>query len=174
MHRSRSASIAFAAACGLASAVAGCSLVAKDAPSVAAPDAAVAVAAPAVPGVPTTGRSCTVLVQATSRNDETLERIREKLREKITSSGRYQLVTDPRQADVTVETNSVVVKGRLGGTAMSAMFLAGQHSNLNMQVLLSSFVAIYSNGQENAAGDVLLATLDKAVVTYGPDLCPKP
>lgn len=171
MHRSRSASIALAAACGLASALSGCALAALTAheePAAAAPAAAATVAAPV------TGRTCTVLVQATSRNDETLDRIREKVREKITASGRYRLVTDPKQADVTIETNSVVVKGRPGGTAMSAMFLAGQHSDLNMQVLLSSFVAIYSNGQENAGGDTILAALDKAVATYGPDLCPKP
>ncbi|MFM7141580.1 MAG: hypothetical protein ACKO2K_06650 [Alphaproteobacteria bacterium] len=168
MHRSLAASIAFATACGLAAAFAGTPRAAHaargDAP--AAPDAPQVV----VPA----GRTCTVLVQATSRNDETLDRIREKAREKIAASGHYTLVTDPRQADVTIETNSVVVKGRPGGTAMSAMMLAGQRSNLNMQVLLSSFVAIFSNGQEDAGGAAILAALDKAVVTYGPDLCPKP
>lgn len=151
MHRSRTTSIALAATAGLAATLAG--------------------AAQAAPPV---GRTCTVLVQSTSRNDETLDRIREKAREKLAASGRYFLVTDPRQADVTIETNSEVVKGRPGGTAMAAMMLAGQHSNLNMQVLLTSFVAIYANGQENAGGDAILAALDKAVETHGPDLCPKP
>ena len=148
MSRSRTVSIALAALAGLS-----------------------AVSAQAAPPA---GRTCTVLVQATSRNDETLDRIREKAREKLAASGRYVLVTDPRQADVTIETNSEVVKGRPGGTAMAAMMLAGQHSNLNMQVLLTSFVAIYANGQENAGGDAILAALDKAVEAHGPDLCPKP
>jgi len=160
MHRSRTVSIAIAATTGLAAALA-----------VAAPAAA---APAAVAAAPATGRTCTVLIQATSRNDETLDRIREKAREKIAASGRYVLVADPRQADVTIETNSEVVKGRPGGTAMAAMMLAGQHSNLNMQVLLTSFVAIFANGQENAGGDAILAALDKAVEAHGPDLCPKP
>ena len=82
------------------------------------------------------------------------------------------LIAVPAVADVTVETNGFPVKGRPGGTAMSAMILAGQHSNLNLQVLLSSFVGIYANGQEEAGADAIVAALEKTVTDRGPDLCP--
>lgn len=127
-------------------------------------DARPAVAAPA---------TCRVLVQTTSRNDEMLDRVREQARTKLTASGRYQLVTDPRAADATVETNSIPMKGRLGGSVISGMLLAGQHSGVNTQVLLNSFLAVYAVGQEEAAADAIVAMLDKAVADQGDDLCPR-
>ena len=131
-----------------------------------------AAALPAVRPAVASAAPCKVLLQTTSRNDETLDRIREKAREKIGATKQFQLVTGPAVADVTVETNGFPVKGRPGGTAMSAMILAGQHSNLNLQVLLSSFVGIYANGQEEAGADAIVAALEKTVTDRGPDLCP--
>lgn len=123
---------------------------------------------PALAAPPT----CHILVQTTSRNDEMLDRIRAKAVEKLAASGRYVVVTDPRAADATIETNSAPMKGRLGGTAMAAMLLAGQRSRINTQVLLSSFIAVYALGQEDGAADGIVAMIDGIAGAQGAELCP--
>ena len=54
-----------------------------------------AAALPAVRPAVASAAPCKVLLQTTSRNDETLDRIREKAREKIGATKQFQLVTVP-------------------------------------------------------------------------------